>query len=352
MRPTPYPDLPPFDPARPHLLRPVRVDPTGRTGPTPAQARGGRWRQTSRGLFVPARVDGELVEQRIVEAAAVLPSYGGVTGWAQLCWAGGRWFDGLESDGRTRRPVVLATAMDDIRAQPGLLVSAEHLDESDVMVLDGLRTTTSLRSLLFELRVARSLPAAIVAIDMAAYSDLVSLAELADFMARHVGWPGIRRARSALSLADENSWSPRETLMRYVWMCVAALPRPLTNRPVFDLTGRHVGTPDLLDPTAGVAGEYDGAVHLNRESRARDLGREDAFRGVGLEYFTMLASDAGNPSALVARMVDTRRRALGSAPATRRWTLEPPPWWVPTDTVERRRTLTPDQRRRWLARRQ
>jgi len=301
---------------------------------------------------VPSFIDGELVEQRIVEAATVLPSYGGVTGWAQLRWAGGSWFDGVESDGRTARPVALAIASEDIRPQPGIVVSAEHLDEMDLVVHDGLRTTTSVRSVLFELRFARTLLAALVAIDMAAYSDLVSLRELEEFVARHVGWPGIRRARRALALADENSWSPRETVMRFIWECLAGFPRPLTNVPVFDREGRHVGTPDILDVRAGVVGEYDGAVHLTRESRSRDLGREDGFRSVGLEYFTMLASDAANQGRLVSRMAAARRRALWLAPDARRWTLDLPPWWVPTMTVEQRRALTPDQRRRWLTHRQ
>ncbi len=352
MRATPYPDLPPFHPACPHLVAPVRVDPTGAHGPTRAAARSGRWRRTSHGLYVPATVNGELVEQRIVEAAAVLPSYGGVTGWAQLRWAGGHWFDGFGSDGHTPRPVALATASEDIRPQPGIVVSAEHLDEADMVVHDGLRTTIPVRSLLFELRFARTLVDALVAIDMAAYSDLVSLRELAEFVGRHVGWPGIRLARLALALADENSWSPRETLMRFIWECVAGFPRPLTNVPVFDLEGRHVGTPDILDVEAGVAGQYDGAVHLTRESRIRDLDREDAFRRLGLEYFTMVAGDAANRPVLLARMAAARRRALWLPADARRWTLELPSWWVPTSTVDQRRALTPEQRRRWLAHRQ
>jgi hypothetical protein len=298
-------------------------------------------------------VDGTLVEQRIVESAAVLPSCGGVTGWAQLRWAGGKWFDGVASDGHTPRPVPLAVPLGDIRPQGGFQVWAEHLDEDELTWLHGLRTTTCVRSLLFEVRLAPSLLAAVVAIDMAAYSDLVSIAELVAFVARHVGWPGIRQARAACDLADENSWSPREVWLRYVWMCVAGFPRPLMNVPVFDRTGRHIGTPDLLDVDAGVAGEYEGAdVHLDRETRHRDLGREDAFRGVGLEYFTMVSRDARDRDALISRMTGARARALWLPEDRRRWTVVPPEWWVPTVTVEQRRALTPEQRRRWLAHRQ
>ena len=248
----------------------------------------------------------------------MLPTYGGITGWAQLRWAGASWFDGLANDGRTPRAVPLAVPLGDLRSQPGIQIWAEHLDEDELEWLDGLRTTRSVRSLLFEIRMAPSLLAAVVAIDMAAHSDLVSIAELVAFIRDHVGWPGIRQARAACDLADENSWSPREVWLRFVWMCEAGFPRPSMNTPVFDLAGRHVGTPDLLDVEAGAVGEYEGAdFHLNPESRHRDLGREDAFRAIGLEYFTMVSRDAAHRSALVARMTAARasRQVAAAGPA-------------------------------------
>ena len=51
------------------LVRPVRVDPTGITGPTPHQARGPSWRRTSHGFYVPAGTGSDLPEQRILEAS-------------------------------------------------------------------------------------------------------------------------------------------------------------------------------------------------------------------------------------------------------------------------------------------
>lgn len=83
--------LPPSATGRGGLTDPVRPDPRGVRGPTPKQARGPYWRRTSRGLFVPAEVDGGLPEQRVVEAAAVLPAFGGVTGWGALRWMGAQW---------------------------------------------------------------------------------------------------------------------------------------------------------------------------------------------------------------------------------------------------------------------
>ena len=325
----------------------MALDPAGVAGPTPAQARGQAWRRTSHGLYVPAAVDRHLPEQRIVEAAAVLPAYGGVTGWGALRWSGAHWFSGLAPDGLSPLPVVLVTAGDDIRPQPGIQVSAERLDPTELTVCDGVRLTVAVRSVCFEMRYAASTRAAVVAADMAMAADLVSIDELAAFVAAQSGWTGIPRCREALALANENSWSPRETShLRLVWVLDAGFPPPLCNVPVFDRAGRHVGTPDILDEEAGVAGEYDGSLHLQGSQRARDVRREEAFRSLGLEYFTIVAEDAGDREAVVRRMQSTRGRARFASPSTRAWTIAPPPWWIPTETVELRRALTAEQRRR------
>jgi hypothetical protein len=298
---------------------------------------------------VPADVDGSIPEQRIVEAAAVLPAYGGVTGWAALRWMGAPWFGGLAPDGLTELPVCLVTAGDDIRSQPGIRVSAERLDPSELTVVDGIRVTIAVRSVCFEMRYAVDVRAAVVAADMAMQADVVSPAELEAFVARQSGWTGIPQCREALLLANENSWSPRETShLRLLWVLDAGLPPPLCNVPVFDRAGRHIGTPDIFDDEAGVAGEYDGSLHLQGAQRARDVRREEAFRSVGLEYFTVLASDSRNPFDVVRRMKATRARARFAPESTRAWTVEKPTWWIPTETVEQRRALSAYQRMRLL----
>ena len=88
---------------RPGTVWPVGIDPWGTDGPTRGSARGPRYRRTSHGLYVPADVE-RTVEQRIVEAAALLHGWGGVTGWAALRWLGGYWFDGWQPTVVRRRP--------------------------------------------------------------------------------------------------------------------------------------------------------------------------------------------------------------------------------------------------------
>jgi hypothetical protein len=332
---------------------PVRRDLTGASGPTPKQARGRGWRRTSHGFYVPVDVDGSTPEQRIVEAAAVLPAYGGVTGWAGLRWHGGVWFDGWAPGGRETLPVTLAVGDSTIVSQAGIHVSEEKIAPGDLTLVDGMPVTTPVYAVTFLMRHASDEREAARNLAMAAYSDLVSIDEVTTYAGLRPrtglsAWFGIPRCRSGIVLADENCWSPPEFDMLLIWTIDAGFPKPLCNHPVFDRFGNHIGTPDLLDPEAGVVGEYDGSIHLEGAQRRKDRDREDAFRRVGLEYFTMLAGDTGNRARMADRMGATRDRARWAAPANRDWTIELPHWWIPTFTVEQRRNLDEGQRARLL----
>lgn len=334
----------PFHERRPGLVHPVRLDPTGAAGPTRGQARGPKWRTTSYGLRVPAGV--ELTpEQRTVEAAGVLREGEAVTGWAALRWEGSVWFDGT-ADGTEPRDVPLVVSRH-LAPQPGLRLSQEFLAPYDIAAVDGLAITSRVRSVVFEMRYAASLGRAVEALDMACYSDLVSLAEVGAYAAALGPVTGIQQARDALAEGEENAWSPRETAMRGVWTRRAGLARPLCNVPVFSLEGVHVGTADLIDPVLGLVGEYNGALHVSGSSMAKDLRREAAFRDLGLETVTMVAADWGDLDDFTSRLLAARGRALARTGAPR-WTVEVPAWWTPTTTVAQRRALAAWQQERFL----
>jgi len=281
----------------------------------------------------------------------LLPTYGAITGWAALRWQRAAWFDGVSDDGHTSRPVTLATGGRTLRQQPGIAVSEEGLSPSELMVVDGLRVTHPLRSTSFEMRHARFDEQAVTALDMSAYSDLVSIEEMVGHVARMLPVTGVPRCRRAVALADENSWSPRETRMRLLWEGMADGPRLLCNVPVFDRLGRHVATPDLLDPAAGVAGEYEGSVHLPAARRAHDVRREHELRILGLEYVTMVGADQADLAGLQARITAAYGRARRVPDDQRAWTIQPPAWWVSTTSVAQRRALTVAQRERLLTHR-
>lgn len=332
--------------ARRGLFRPVRRDRYGLTGPTPWAARGPLWRCSSRGNYVPARVE-RTTDQRILEAAVLLPEHGGVTGWAGLRWRRARWFDGIGPTG-LERPVPLVTAGSHIRAQPGVLVSKERLDPRDLVVVDGIRLTSAVRSVWFEMRHALDETEAAIALSMAAYDDLVSLDELAAYAWLHPGWNGAPRCRGGLALAVENAWSPPEVIVHAVWRAYAELPPLLCNHPIFDPRGNHVATPDLLDVEAGMAIEYDGPTHLQVRARARDVRREELYKRHNIELLRVLAPHLADRWALVERMQQSRRRARFEAESARTWTVELPGWWVPTHTVALRRSLSETDRDRLL----
>lgn len=336
----------PFHPRRPGLVAPVRTDAAGLSGPTPGQARGPRWRQTSQGFHVPTSVDAEHPGQRTVEAAALLQPGEGVTGWAGLAWQGGRWFDGTRA-GDVRLPVPLAVTRH-VLPHAGVVTSQEYLRPGEVSLLDGLPVTHAARSVCFEMRYAPDLTAAVAALDMAAYSDLVSVSEAWAYNDTLWTWTGVPLSRKAIALAEENSWSPQETVMRLVWKGWAACPL-LCNVPVFDQGGRHLATPDLLDPQAGVVGEYDSGLHLLGAQRARDVRRESVLRAVGLEYVTMLSADhADHYASFCTRLEGTYARARFAAERDREWTVALPSWWTDTTTVAARRALDPLLRDRLL----
>lgn len=282
-----------------------------------------------------------------MEAGHQLDGMASVTGWAALRWMGALWFDGLNGD-LEPRPVRVAVVHGALRDRPGVEMTSEFIPPRDRIVVDGLPVTVPVCATAYEMRYAPDVRASARALGMAAAADLVSIAEMREYAELLYHWRGIPLMREGIDLADENWWSPTEADLHLTWQLDAALPPALANRPVFDAAGKHVGTPDLLDVEAGVVGEYDGAMHLLGHRRARDLEREQAFRSVGLEYFTIVAADRGDTERMVARMHAARARAHLIPKSRRTWTVEPPAWWVPTHTVQLRRALSHTQQERFL----
>lgn len=310
------------------LYRPVRIDPAGRTGPTPGRAAGPRWRRTSPGYYVPAHVDRTVPEQRILEESMRLPPQGAVTGWAACRLAGAGFFDGRLPDGRTERPVPLVVGPTSHRRKvPGVRYLQDRVQPEEVVTQYGVPCTRIHRALFDAMRFAHDVREATVAMDMVAAAELASVSQMRRYVDAHHGWRGVPLVRKALELADEDSRSPQETRLRLVWVLDARLPRPLVNRPVFTLDGQLLGYADLFDEQAGMFGEFDGAEHRGAGRHARDVAREDRCRRAGLEYLKVTGPDLADIPFVVDRIRATRSRAPFLPPSARRWTLTPPPSW-------------------------
>jgi hypothetical protein len=264
----------------------------------------------------------------VLEQSVRLPPHGAVTGWAACRLRGAAFFDGLARDGVTDKPVPLAIGEHTaIRRDHRISVSRERLDPAEVSLVQGVPCTKIRRALFDEMREARDEREAVVAMDMVAAAELASISRMRTYVGGRAGWKGVPQVRRALDLADENSMSPSETRMRLIWLLDAELPAPLCNQPVFDLRGRLIGIADLLDPVAGVVGEYDGAAHRHARRHRRDVMREDLFRRAGLEYFKVVGLDLGDIDMVVDRMRTTRARARFATSGERGWTLSAPEGW-------------------------
>jgi hypothetical protein len=317
------------------LFTPVPIDPRGAHGPTRGQAAGPRWRRTSHGLYVPVEVDRTMPEQRILEQAVRLPTEGAVTGWAACRLHGANFFDGMLPDGRTEVPVPLVVGPTRrLRVDAHVTISHDRMDPDDRAIRYGIPCTTVRRALFDAMRVAVDLREAVVAMDMMAAAELTSVRRMRDYCTSHARWNGVPQVRAALDLASDDSRSPNETRMRLVWVLDAELPVPAVNRPVYDLDGRLLGIPDLLDVAAGVVGEYDGEEHRRARRHARDVAREDRLRRHGLEVFRVTGPDLPQRGLLVERMHAARSRAKWLPSGERAWTTEDPASDGPAPTLD------------------
>lgn len=341
----------PVAPAPTGLVRPVPPDHEGIDGPTRGQAAGPGWRRTSRGLHVPAAVDGAVPEQRILEQSVRLPDGGAVTGWASLRLHGAGLVDGLDRDGTTPLPVPLALPPSSrLRPHPGAVIMRDRLESAEVRLVCGIPCTAPERGTFDAARIAPPLEESVVALDMACAGEVTSLDRMRTYVADRAGWKGVPRVRRALGLASEHSWSPNETRVRMIWCLSAGLPAPRVNRPLFDLTGRLLGYPDLLDLESGLVVEYDGADHRGATRHSRDVAREDVFRQHGLEVCHVTGPDLARPRSVTDRLLGARSRARWLAPADRTWTIEHPAGWDNGPSLEERlalRELRRESERGW-----
>lgn len=308
-------DFHPCCPPPTGLVHPVRVDPDGRAGPKRGTAAGPRWRTSSHGLVVPSAVP-LTVEQRIVEAAARLPSGGMVTGWAALRLAGAAWFDGSGANGARALPVPLLLPHGSRIRSAGVVVTRTRLALPATEVLHGVPCAPSEVALLHELCQMSAPLRAGVAVDMALAARVVDLGRLRE----EAGRRKLPAAASyALGRACAECRSPKESEMLQVWQEDLGFPRPLMNREVLDRSGRLLAVVDLVEEESGTYGEYNGAAHRSRERQRRDEARAAALREVGLEGFVLVAGDS--ESVWRHRMRSARARASWLPASERRWRL-------------------------------
>jgi very-short-patch-repair endonuclease len=187
----------------------------------------------------------------------------------------------------------------------GASVRRAPLAAGEIVLRRRLPTTTAFRTAV-DLGGRSVVMEGVVAIDLFLHAELVSMAELRDYVADHSGAKGIARLRRALDLAEPKAESAMESRLR-MQLVMARLPRPEVQVSVKDERGRFLGRPDLLYPRQRLAIEYDGGHH--RDRMVEDNRRQNGLVGAGYRLLRFTAADVYGASETVVMQV---RHALAA----------------------------------------
>jgi very-short-patch-repair endonuclease len=187
----------------------------------------------------------------------------------------------------------------------GIAVRRSDISASETVTRRGYPTTSVVRTLA---DLGRRLPLveALAALDMALHKRLLKSDDLRSWVCAHERYPGIRRLRQAIELAEPATESVMETRLRLL-LVMARLPRPQAQVPLHDRAGRFLGRPDFYYPLDRLAVEYDGAHH--RENLTGDNRRQNRLVDAGYRLLRFTAADVlSAPDSIVALV----RRALSA----------------------------------------
>ncbi|GAC68296.1 hypothetical protein GS4_14_01280 [Gordonia soli NBRC 108243] len=160
--------------------------------------------------------------------------------------------------------------------------SARRLDlaASDVVVVDGIRVTSPVRTA-FDLLRVRPPWRALGYVDMLARATPIDPRELADYADDQRRVRYVRQARDLARLVDARSESPPESWVRYL-MFTADLPTPDLQIEVRDRRGVVFARIDLGYEALKIGIEYDGEeFHSSPSQQSADSQRDQALFDLG-----------------------------------------------------------------------
>lgn len=184
-------------------------------------------------------------------------------------------------------------------APSGIKVHGDRFTDDQIVVHDGLPITSAARTAL-DLACWYPLKVAVAYLDALVAATGLRTPEFEDLIDRHPGRRGIRNARQALGLVDSGAQSPRESWLRLV-LIEGGLPRPQTQIPVADESGRVIAYMDMGWQELKIAVEYDGEQHrADRRQYTWDLRRLELLERLGWIVIRVVVGD--RPEAILRRV--------------------------------------------------
>ncbi|OUZ09917.1 hypothetical protein BHE97_08875 [Aeromicrobium sp. PE09-221] len=306
----------------------VRTSTLRASGVSKATVQGPQWQRRARGLLVPANTGLDALTGRLGDAAALATEGCAIGGWASFAVQGNPWLSGPDPE-QVRDVLVHCPPGRQLRARTGIRPFRGLTYPDEMLDLDGLTVTTMARAAFDEMRLARSLREAVIALDMAISTahgaPHTTLARVAAVVGAHHKVKGLLRAQEALPLASRRSASPLETSTRLVLTRDVGVERVAVNVPVFSPAGDLLGIVDLLDLDSGLMVETDGEHHRDLIHHTKDNWREEKLERAGAVVSRVTAWDHRDRLALSARLNEARRAA--GRIHDHRWTLAQPDWW-------------------------
>ncbi len=285
-------------------------------GVTRAQLESAEWTSPFFGYHRATRVRDD-VRQRILDVVAVMPARGAIGGWASAYLQGVAYLDGRTARGPDGEPVLVVIPPDVRMNRPGVHAMRGVLNPADVVESGGIRCTNGVRTAFDVLRLAPDLTEAVVAGDCLLHAGLTTVSAITAYADAHQHRRGVRRLRATLPLLNGLAASPPESRLRL--LCHrAGLPPMMVNVPIYDLDGTFLGIVDLLEPTTGLALEYDGEYHRELGQQTKDNHREGKLEQAGLTVLRVTALDLREPRSLAHRISRAHQACL-AAPTPRRW---------------------------------
>jgi hypothetical protein len=195
-----------------------------------------------------------------------------------------------------------------------VLVHHDSLLDGEVVEVRGVRVTTPLRTA-FDLARRLGLADGVAMADALGRCHPVDGPGLRDLAWQHPNVRGVRRVFEVARWTRPGAESLPESRLRLA-MVLRGVPEPIVQLRIIDGRpgrGQVVARPDLAWREYRVALEYDGAVHLSRERRSRDIDRDDRLRALGWVVLRVMADQLEDPDAVAARVL-AELRARGWRP--------------------------------------